>query len=140
VQAKAVTNFGKYFVTASISALLPPKRFSRQAGQIVSPAQIAHLQRRTPLLRNQNILKRDEGFPTWMCHRSETVRRTDMINVTTIIAMPPQNSTWCGRRMTDQIAAGGQETVASRRASMQASTPERNPVAVAILRFLSGVI
>jgi hypothetical protein len=63
-----------------------------------------------------------------------------MRNMTKIIAMPPQNSTLCGRRMTDQIAAGGQETVASRNASMQASTPERNPVAVAILRFLSGVI
>jgi hypothetical protein len=63
-----------------------------------------------------------------------------MMNVTTIMAMPPQNSTLCGRRMADQTAFGGQDVEASRSASMHARTPERNPVAVAILRFLSTVI
>jgi hypothetical protein len=72
--------------------------------------------------------------------RSEAGRRIDMMNVTTIMAMPPQNSTLCGRRMADQTAPGGQDVEASRSASMHARTPERNPVAVAILRFLSTVI
>ncbi len=73
-------------------------------------------------------------------YRSGERRFTEMMRVTTIIAMPPQSSSLCGRRMAAHTASGGQETVASRRASMQASIPERNPVAVAMRRFLSGVI
>jgi hypothetical protein len=72
--------------------------------------------------------------------RSEVGRRIDMMKVTTIMAMPPQNSTLCGRRIADQTASGGQDVEASRSASMHARTPERNPVAVAIPRFLSTVI
>jgi hypothetical protein len=60
--------------------------------------------------------------------------------VTTINAMPPPSSTRCGLRKASQTASGGHKILASRSASRQASTPERNPTAVATRRFFSGLI
>jgi hypothetical protein len=133
MNAKAVTNFGNVFVFSATPRTMGSQNFSSAACPIVLPAPNG-----LSVVPDAGVTK--TGRISACGQRSEAGRRIDMMNVTTIMAMPPQNSTLCGRRMADQTASGGQDVEASRSASMHARTPERNPVAVAILRFLSTVI
>src|SRR5580692_8162882 len=74
-------------------------------------------------------------------YRSPLPRRnTEVTKLTTISAIPPTSSSRCGLRNASQTASGGQWIPKSRKASRQASTPDRNPTAVATRRFFSGVI
>jgi hypothetical protein len=71
---------------------------------------------------------------------SRAAPRTEVTKLTTISAIPAPSSSRCGPRNASQTMSGGHKTLASRKASRQASTPERNPTAVATRRFFSGVI
>jgi hypothetical protein len=73
---------------------------------------------------------------------SQPLRRriAEVTKLTTISAIPAPSSSRCGLRRAPQTTSGGHKILASRKASMQASTPDRNPAAVATRCFFSGVI
>src|SRR5215469_2966213 len=60
------------------------------------------------------------------------------MKLTAIKAIPAPNCRRCGWLSAAQSAPGGHTTLASRKAPRQASTPERNPMAVATRRPFPG--